>query len=111
MLMFNDLLDDLEIDEDVTDLTDVGPEESLLLSPEEMEDLLGQEVSLPAAFLQTNAHRMRSTDAIVDFATTVCVAVSQGQIKVGQSAELRKWAELMYTCIATNKNGNNTQVN
>ena len=101
--MFDEILDEIEDSEE--------EEVNLMLSSEEMSELIEREIPLPAAFLEANAGKMRSTDSIVDFATTVCMAVSQGELKVSQSAELRKWAELMYTCIATNKNGNNTQVN
>ena len=48
----------------------------------------------------------------MDFATTVCIAVAEGKLKTSQSAELRKWAELMYTCIVANEpQQNNVQVN
>jgi len=87
--------------------------EESLLSPEELQRLTLMEGTLPTAFLQTNAHQMRSMDAIVDFATTVCIELANENMKPRTSAEIRRWAELMYTCILAGKNGmqNNTQVN
>ena len=98
--------------EEVVEEELVVPEESLL-SPEELQRLTLMEGTLPTAFLQTNAHQMRGMDAIVDFATTVCIDLANENMKPRTSAELRRWAELMYTCILAGKNGmqNNTQVN
>ena len=71
-----------------------------------------KEESLPATFLQTAAPHLHSTQGIVDFATTVCLSVARGEIKINQSAELRKWAELMYTCnLAGKPQSGSTQVN
>ena len=101
-----------ETPEEVVEEELVVPEESLL-SPEELHRLTLMEGTLPTAFLQTNAHQMRSMDAIVDFATTVCIELANENMKPRTSAEIRRWAELMYTCILAGKNGmqNNTQVN
>ncbi len=76
------------------------------------EDAVDQEQSLPASFLNNAAPHLHSTHGIVDFATTVCLAVARGEIQIKQSVELRKWAELMYTCVvASEPNQNNVQVN
>ena len=106
--MLDGILDELDEDTFDTQMAETG---EILAPTVDIAELIDQEVSLPLAFLQANAGKMRSTDAIVDFATTVCMAVSQGELKVSQSAELRKWAELMYTCLAVGRNGSNTQVN
>ena len=44
---------------------------------------------------------MHTTAGIIDFSAVVCLALAEGKLKVAQSAELRKWVELMYTCNAT----------
>ena len=73
---------------------------------------MDQEQSLPASFLSNAAPHLHSTHGIVDFATTVCLAVARGEIQIKQSVELRKWAELMYTCVvASQPNQSNVQVN
>ena len=87
-----------------------------LLSPEVLNSLLERaaynEESLPATFLSNAAPHLHSTNGIVDFATTVCLSVARGEIKTAQSSELRKWAELMYTCVvASQPQQNNVQVN
>ena len=98
-------------------ITSVPDGNQSLLSPEALEELriqaLINDESLPATFLAKAAPHLHSTNGVVDFATTVCLSVARGEIKAGQSAELRKWAELMYTCIVANgpKNQQNVQVN
>jgi len=98
-------------------ITSVPDDNQSLLSPEALEELriqaLVNDESLPATFLAKAAPHLHSTNGVVDFATTVCLSVARGEIKAGQSAELRKWAELMYTCIVANgpKNQQNVQVN
>tara|TARA_R110000824_G_scaffold82838_8_gene207752 strand:- start:27382 stop:27840 length:459 start_codon:yes stop_codon:yes gene_type:complete len=83
-----------------------------LLDPETLEGLLGQHSSLPSAFLEHTAGNISNTQAVIDFATTVCMSVADGKLKVSQSAELRKWAELMYSCIVSQSGqGQGTQVN
>jgi|TARA_R100000808_G_scaffold7377_1_gene21742 hypothetical protein len=87
-----------------------------LLTPQVLEELgsraVAMEESLPATFLSNAAPHLHSTHGIVDFATTVCLAVARGEIKPGQSSEMRKWAELMYTCVvASQPQQNNVQVN
>ena len=78
----------------------MGPE----LSEEFLQELSAlTETTLPAAYLSKTAGKVRSPESVVDFATVVCVAVAKGEIKFSQSAELRKWAELMYTCIQADK--------
>lgn len=88
----------------------VNPES--LLSPEVLQQLLQQHASLPSAFLEHTAGNIDNTQAVIDFATTVCMSVADGKLKVSQSAELRRWAELMYSCIISQSGqGQNTQVN
>jgi len=87
-----------------------------LLSPKILNELaiasIAGEESMASVFLTRAAPHMHTTDGLVDFATTVCIGVSRGEIKSGQSMELRKWAELMYTCIVANSAGqSNVQVN
>jgi len=83
-----------------------------LLSSKEIDRLLGLDEPLPVAFLKQNAGKMHSTDAIVDFATTVCIDLAQGNLKARESSEMRRWAELMYTCVLAGEGGaQNTQVN
>ena len=106
-----------QVETALSKITSVPEDNRSLLSPEVLEELriqaLLNEESLPATFLAKAAPHLHSTDGVVDFATTVCLAVARGEIKVGQSAELRKWAELMYTCIVANgpKNQQTVQVN
>jgi len=96
---------------------DTIPEDNQsLLSPQVLKELtiesIAGEETLPSVFLARAAPHLHSTSGIVDLATTVCLAVSRGEIKAGQSAELRKWAELMYTCVVANApKQNNVQVN
>ena len=93
------------------DIEGVGGEEMVLatskhpdLSEEFLKELAAiQDSTLPAAYLSKAAGKIRSPEAVIDFATVVCMAVAQGQIKVSQSTEMRKWAELMYTCIQADK--------
>jgi hypothetical protein len=106
-----------QVETALSKITSVPEDNRSLLSPEVLEELRVQALlngeSLPATFLSKAAPHLHSTDGVVDFATTVCLAVARGEIKVGQSAELRKWAELMYTCIVANgpKNQQNVQIN
>tara|TARA_R100000808_G_scaffold14656_1_gene34466 strand:+ start:402 stop:761 length:360 start_codon:yes stop_codon:yes gene_type:complete len=83
-----------------------------MLSIEVLQSLASSPDGLPASFLKQAAGHLHQTHSIVDFATTVCIAVAEGKLKTSQSAELRKWAELMYTCIVANEpQQNNVQVN
>ena len=86
-----------------------------LLSPQALKELVYEaavkEESVPAAFLEVAAPHMHSTNGIVDFATVVCIAVARGELKVRESAELRKWAELMYSCAIVGEGSQGTQVN
>jgi len=83
-----------------------------MLSLDILEQLASAPSGLPASFLKQAAGHLHKTQSIVDFATTVCIAVAEGKLKTSQSAELRKWAELMYTCIVANEpQQNNVQVN
>ena len=106
-----------QVEAALSKITSVPEDNQSLLSPEALEELriqaLINEESLPATFLAKAAPHLHSTNGVVDFATTVCLSVARGEIKAGQSAELRKWAELMYTCIVANgpKNQQNVQVN
>ena len=106
-----------QVETALSKITSVPDDNQSLLSPEALEELriqaLVNEETLPATFLAKAAPHLHSTNGVVDFATTVCLAVARGEIKSGQSAELRKWAELMYTCIVANgpKNQQNVQVN
>ena len=85
-------------------LPDAPEDTPSMLSTNVLQQLAQAPEGLPASFHQTQS--------IVDFATTVCVAVAEGKLKTSQSAELRKWAELMYTCIVANEpQQNNVQVN
>ena len=74
-----------------------------MLSTEILEQLAEATEGLPAAFLKQAAPHFHKTQTIVDFATSVCIAVAEGKLKTSQSAELRKWAELMYTCVVANE--------
>ena len=110
--LFGDILGGRAIEDlSQTGLAALPKNEKSMLDRDTLEKLSDAMASLPSAFLNHAAGNLTSTQSIVDFATTVCMSVADGKIKVSQSAELRKWAELMYSCIATNKNGNNTQVN
>ncbi len=106
-----------QVETALSKITSVPDDNQSLLSPEALEELriqaLVNDESLPATFLAKAAPHLHSTNGVVDFATTVCLSVARGEIKAGQSAELRKWAELMYTCIVANgpKNQQNVQVN
>tara|TARA_R100000655_G_scaffold12254_11_gene28455 strand:+ start:765 stop:1277 length:513 start_codon:yes stop_codon:yes gene_type:complete len=83
-----------------------------MLSTQVLQQLAEAPEGLPAAFLKQAAPHFHKTQSIVDFAATVCVAVAEGKLKTSQSAELRKWAELMYTCVVANEpQQNNVQVN
>jgi hypothetical protein len=83
-----------------------------MLSLDVLQQLASAPAGLPASFLKQAAGHLHKTQSIVDFATTVCIAVAEGKLKTSQSAELRKWAELMYTCIVANEpQQNNVQVN
>ena len=82
-----------------------------LLDAETLKALTSKPESLPTAFLGHVAGNITTPGAVVDFATTVCMAVADGKLRVSQSAELRKWAELMYSCIITGQGGENTQIN
>jgi len=83
-----------------------------MLSLDVLQQLAAAPSGLPASFLKQAAGHLHKTQSIVDFATTVCIAVAEGKLKTSQSAELRKWAELMYTCIVANEpQQNNVQVN
>tara|TARA_R110002020_G_scaffold218243_9_gene426079 strand:- start:156 stop:656 length:501 start_codon:yes stop_codon:yes gene_type:complete len=119
---FSELLDDLSAPtapaapetalETISETTPEGTQS--LLSPQALEELSNRAVreqkSVPATFLEVAAPHMHSTSGIVDFATVVCMAVAQGELKVSQSAELRKWAELMYSCAIAGQQGD-VQVN
>ena len=86
--------------------------EGSLLDPEVLRELAASSSSLPAAFLRHTAGHMDTTQSIIDFATTVCMSVADGKLKVSQSGELRKWAELMYSCVVSQSgNSQGTQVN
>ena len=74
-----------------------------MLSREALEELSSAAEGLPAAFLKQAAPHLHKTQSIVDFAATVCIAVAEGKIKTAQSSEMRKWAELMYSCIIANE--------
>lgn len=80
------------------------PDNPSLLSPEALRALVAQaetdERALPAVLMEQAAPRMHSVAGIIDFSAVVCLAVAEGKLKVAQSAELRKWVELMYTCSA-----------
>ena len=119
-----DIFADLEIEEQeeevameveaapVEETTEVALSATSLLSSKEIDRLLGLDGPLPVAFLKQNAGKMHSTDAIVDFATTVCIDLAQGNLKARESSEMRRWAELMYTCVLAGEGGaQNTQVN
>lgn len=87
-----------------------------LLSPDTLRALVKEselsEEAMAASFLMEAAPQMHTTSGIVDFATVVCLAVAQGKMKISQSAEMRKWAELMFTCVMAEKpKEENTQVN
>lgn len=106
-----------QVETALSKITSIPEDNQSLLSPEALEELriqaLANDESLPATFLSKAAPHLHSTNGVVDFATTVCLAVARGEVKPGQSAELRKWAELMYTCIVANgpQNQQNVQVN
>ena len=74
-----------------------------MLSTELLQKLAEGPDGLPATFLKQAAGHLHRSDAIIDFATTVCIAVAEGKLKTSQSAELRRWAEIMYTCIIANE--------
>jgi hypothetical protein len=74
-----------------------------MLTREALEELSSAPEGLPAAFLKQATPHLHKTQSIVDFAATVCIAVAEGKIKTAQSAEMRKWAELMYSCIIANE--------
>ena len=74
-----------------------------MLSIQVLQQLSEAPEGLPAAFLKQAAPHFHKTQSIVDFASTVCIAVAEGKLKTSQSAELRKWAELMYTCVVANE--------
>jgi len=74
-----------------------------MLSTQVLQQLAEAPEGLPAAFLKQAAPHFHKTQSIVDFASTVCIAVAEGKLKTSQSAELRKWAELMYTCVVANE--------
>lgn len=93
-------------------LPDAPEDTPSMLSSSVLQRLAAAPEGLPAAFLKQAAPHFHQTQSIVDFATTVCVAVAEGKLKTSQSSELRKWAELMYTCIVANEpQQNNVQVN
>jgi len=93
-------------------LPDAPEDTPSMLSTNVLQQLAQAPEGLPAAFLKQAAPHFHQTQSIVDFATTVCVAVAEGKLKTSQSSELRKWAELMYTCIVANEpQQNNVQVN
>lgn len=106
-----------QVETALSKITAIPEDNQSLLSSEVLEELriqaIANEESLPATFLSKAAPHLHSTSGVVDFATTVCLAVARGEVKPGQSAELRKWAELMYTCIVANgpQNQQNVQVN
>ena len=95
-----------------TNLAPLPTNEDSLLDPETLRELATSSSSLPAAFLHHSAGHLDSTQSIIDFATTVCMSVADGKIKVSQSAELRRWAELMYSCVISQSGSSqSTQVN